>query len=60
VVDSSQCISDARAGNGAARWVSSSGQRQCMAYVTTQPSFRSQPHFIDVTIDGMGTQRLRF
>ncbi|MDI4655186.1 MULTISPECIES: hypothetical protein [Xanthobacter] len=58
VVDTSQCTSGA--GNGTARWVSSSGQRQCMAYVTARPSVRSQPHFVDVTIDGMATQRVWF
>ena len=62
VVESSRCTSGAGAGagNGAARWVSSGGQRQCMAFVTAQPSVRAQPHFVDVTIDGAGTQRVWF
>lgn len=59
-VDTSQCMSGPGSGNGAARWASSGGQRQCLAYVTTQPTVRSQPYFVDVTIDGMGTQRLWF
>jgi len=59
-VESSQCSSGAGAGNGAAHWVSSGGQRQCMAFVTAQPSVRAQPHFVDVTIDGAGTQRVWF
>ncbi|OYZ89972.1 MAG: hypothetical protein B7Y01_03200 [Xanthobacter sp. 17-67-6] len=60
VVDSSQCTSGAGAGSGAARWVSGGGQHRCMAYVTAQPSARAQPHFIDVMIDGAGTQRVWF
>lgn len=57
-VDSSQCA--AEAGNGSARWVSSGGQSQCMAYVKMSPILRPRPNFVDVTIDGVGTQRVWF
>lgn len=57
-VDSSQCA--ASAGDGTPRWVSTGGQSQCMAYVTMPPTLRPQPNFVDVTIDGVGTQRVWF
>lgn len=59
-VDSSACVSGGDATNGFARWISSDGQRRCIAYVTARPSERSQPHFLDVTIEGVGTQRVWF
>jgi hypothetical protein len=31
-----------------------------MAYVTMPPTLRSQPNYVDVTIDGVGTQRVWF
>ncbi|PDS59881.1 hypothetical protein CO663_07975 [Rhizobium anhuiense] len=34
------------------------GRRQCMGYPTARLMVRSQPHYVDVTIDGMGTQRV--
>lgn len=40
------------------RWQRESGRFQCMAKVTARPSVREQPHFVDVTIDGVGKQRV--
>jgi hypothetical protein len=59
-VDGGQCAIGAEEGNGFARWALGDGQRQCTAYVTARPSTRAQPHFIDVTIEGVGTQRVWF
>lgn len=40
------------------RWQSEGGRLQCMAKVMARPIVREQPHFIDVTIDGVGRQRV--
>ncbi|MGR9235000.1 hypothetical protein ACVMIX_006664 [Rhizobium leguminosarum] len=48
-------------GNGSVlspRWQRSDGGRRCMGYPTARPKVRSQPHYVDVTIDGMATQRV--
>jgi hypothetical protein len=56
-VASDQCYS----GHG---WVTSTGWQQkdghtaCQRYVTMQPNVRAQPHYVDVTIDGVGKQRV--
>ncbi|MET3523943.1 hypothetical protein [Mesorhizobium abyssinicae] len=34
------------------------GRSQCLAKVTSRPNIREQPHFIDVTVDGVGKQRV--
>lgn len=34
------------------------GERPCRRYVTTRPNVRPQPHYVDVTIDGVGKQRV--
>ncbi|MGO8654112.1 hypothetical protein ACC839_38660, partial [Rhizobium ruizarguesonis] len=39
------------------RWQLLDGRRQCMGYQTARPNVRSQPHYVDVTIDGAATQR---
>jgi len=31
---------------------------ECMRYVTTQAHLRAQPHYVDVTIEGVGKQRV--
>jgi len=41
-----------------ARWQREGGRFQCMAQVAAQPNVRQQPHYIDVTIDGVGKQRV--
>lgn len=33
-------------------------ERQCRRHVTMRPHVRSQPHYVDVTIDGIGRQRV--
>lgn len=40
------------------RWQQISGRLQCMGYGIMQPNVRSQPNYIDVTIDGFGKQRV--
>ncbi|UXN57779.1 hypothetical protein [Phyllobacterium zundukense] len=40
------------------RWQRVNGRFQCMAYPITRPNVRSQPHYVDVTIDGSGTHRV--
>ncbi|MBY5851219.1 hypothetical protein ELI54_02340 [Rhizobium ruizarguesonis] len=40
------------------RWQLLDGRRQCMGYPTARPNVRSQPHYVDVTIDGAATQRV--
>ncbi|MFC3162879.1 hypothetical protein [Ciceribacter thiooxidans] len=47
--DHSQLIIARRAGDR---------ERTCRRYVTRQPHLRSKPHYIDVTIDGIGRQRV--
>jgi len=44
----------------AAQWQSENGQPQCTGYVTARPLVREQPNYIDVTIDGVGKQRVWF
>ena len=57
-VSNSECRSD---GDSAAliaggRW--NGRERQCRRYVRTRPHVRSQPRYVDVTIDGIGRQRV--
>lgn len=40
------------------RWQRVGGNLQCMGYAIMRPNVRSQPHYIDVTIDGVGKQRV--
>ncbi|WP_225040711.1 hypothetical protein WGT02_40020 (plasmid) [Rhizobium sp. T1470] len=39
-------------------WQKVDGRYECMAYPIVRPNVRAQPHYIDVTIDGSGTQRV--
>lgn len=41
-----------------ARWAREGDLAVCKAYVTQRPSRREKPHFVDVTIDGVGRQRI--
>ncbi|AYG62358.1 hypothetical protein QD460_25150 [Rhizobium jaguaris] len=41
-----------------ARWRRDGRHLECVAYPTLQPNRRSQPHYVDVTIDGVGSQRV--
>ena len=41
-----------------ARWQRDGRQIQCMGYPTARPNMRSEPHYVDVTIDGVGSQRV--
>ena len=40
------------------RWQREGGRLQCMGYVIMRPNMRTQPHYVDVTIDGVGKQRV--
>jgi hypothetical protein len=39
-------------------WQREGGRLQCMAYPIERPNVRLQPHYVDVTIDGVGQQRV--
>jgi hypothetical protein len=41
-----------------ATWRLREGRTECRRYVTTRPNLRPQPHYVDVTIDGVGKQRV--
>lgn len=40
------------------RWQRVDGRRQCMGFPNARPNVRSQPHYIDISIDGAGKQRV--
>ncbi|WP_236775557.1 hypothetical protein, partial [Agrobacterium tumefaciens] len=42
------------------RWQKENGRYQCMAYTAARPLVREKPRYIDVTIDGVGKQRVWF
>ncbi|MBB2792161.1 UNVERIFIED_ORG: hypothetical protein GGD59_002476 [Rhizobium esperanzae] len=39
-------------------WQPVEGRRQCLGYTMVRPNVRSQPHYVDITIDGAGKQRV--
>jgi hypothetical protein len=43
-----------------ARWVREHGRSVCKGTVAVAPNQREKPHFVDVTIDGQGRQRVWF
>lgn len=56
-VSSEECYSDSdRITSATWRW--SKGRTECRRYVTTRPNVRPQPHYVDVSIDGVGRQRV--
>jgi hypothetical protein len=40
------------------RWQEDDGRLQCKGHSTARPNVRSQPHYVDITIDGAATQRV--
>jgi hypothetical protein len=56
-VSSDECYSD-NDRITSAMWRRSDGRIKCQRYVTTRPNVRTQPHYVDVTIDGVGKQRV--
>jgi hypothetical protein len=42
------------------RWQRENGRYQCMAYAVVRPLVREKPRYVDVTIDGVGKQRVWF
>jgi hypothetical protein len=53
-VPDSECYLD----RGSSGWSWNGSERQCQRYVSVQPHVRAQPHYVDVTIDGIGRQRV--
>lgn len=47
-------------GGTSGRWHFEDGKRVCKAHVTARPQIRAQPRYIDLTIDGVGRQRVWF
>jgi len=43
-----------------AKWQYEKGYRQCMGHKTARPLVHEKPNYIDVTIDGVGKQRVWF
>lgn len=41
-------------------WQKQNGRYQCLAYTTARPLVREKPRYVDVTIDGVGKQRVWF
>ena len=66
VVDDALCRRDRDGGRGSdasissARWQWDNGRQQCMAYIISRPLIREKPRYIDVTIEGVGKQRVWF
>jgi hypothetical protein len=58
IVSDSECYSDGRNAGFSSAWRWNGGARQCQRSVTTRPHVRTQPHYVDVTIDGIGRQRV--
>lgn len=42
------------------RWQRENGRYQCMAYTVARPLVREKPRYVDVTVDGVGKQRVWF
>ncbi|WP_085033120.1 hypothetical protein [Ensifer aridi] len=57
-VSNDECYSENRGGSTSPQWRRSGGRVVCQRYVTTRPNVRPQPHYVDVTIDGVGRQRV--
>ncbi len=57
IVSSHECYFD-NDRSTSPRWQRSEGRIKCQRYVTTRPNIRPQPHYVDVTIDGGGKQRV--
>lgn len=53
-VSDSECSSN----RGSSGWSWNGRVRQCRRYVFRRPHVRSQPHYVDVTIEGIGRQRV--
>lgn len=57
-VSDSECDPDRRRSRPSSGWRWNGQERQCQRYVTMRPHVRSQPRYVDVTIDGVGRQRV--
>lgn len=59
IVSDEACRND-DSGGISGRWHIEDGKRVCEALVTARPHLREQPRYVDVTIDGVGRQRVWF
>ena len=59
IVSSQMCMHD-DGGGTSGRWSVEDGKRVCKAFVAARPNIRSQPRYVDVTIEGLGRQRVWF
>lgn len=57
-VSNDECTSNEGGRATPAHWRWSEGRAVCQRYVTTSPNVRPQPHYVDVTIEGIGKQRV--
>lgn len=57
-VSNAECYPNDDRMTSSTAWRRRDGRRPCQRYVTTRPNVRPQPHYIDVTIDGVGKQRV--
>lgn len=57
-VSHDECTSNNGGRTTPAYWRWSEGSAVCQRYVTTSPNVRPQPHYVDVTIEGIGKQRV--
>lgn len=57
-VSNDECTSSDGGRTTSAYWRWSEGRAVCQRYVTASPNVRPQPHYVDVTIDGIGKQRV--
>nr|WP_225165612.1 hypothetical protein [Ensifer sp. IC4062] len=57
IVSDNHCRSGST-GTRSSGWRWNGGERQCRRHVTTWPRLRSQPRYVDVRIDGIGSQRV--
>lgn len=58
LVSNGECYGDSGSGLHSSGWSWNGGTRQCRRSVTTRPHVRSKPRYVDVTIDGIGRQRV--
>lgn len=57
-VEPERCSGEER--SPTAQLLKDGGQSTCTDFETTPPLMREQPHYVDVTIEGQGTQRVRY
>ncbi|MFG1298027.1 hypothetical protein V5F50_19735 [Xanthobacter sp. V13C-7B] len=58
-VDPNRCLGEEAERSPTAQF-NVDGQSTCTDFETTPPLRREQPNYVDVTVDGQGTQRVRY